>query len=96
MKTTVEDIRALVEKREKAAYERGQQAVRDEIAQALDGGRRKTRRTSRPTVKFSKKKLPSRKQRKNPWANMTPEQKLERVNAIRKGRGLPPRKSLDD
>src|SRR5262245_46073980 len=27
--------------------------------------------------------------RKNPWAGLTAEQKLARVNAIRKGRGLP-------
>ena len=33
----------------------------------------------------------SGKPRKNPWAGLTAEQKLARVNAIRKGRGLPPK-----
>jgi hypothetical protein len=32
--------------------------------------------------------------RKNPWAAMTDEQRLARVNAIRVGRGLPPKTSL--
>ncbi|MCE9634686.1 MAG: hypothetical protein K8T90_03185 [Planctomycetes bacterium] len=31
----------------------------------------------------------SKKPRRNPWADLTPEQRLARVNAIRKGRGLP-------
>ena len=29
--------------------------------------------------------------RRNSWSGLTPEQKLARVNAIRKGRGLPPK-----
>ncbi len=32
--------------------------------------------------------------RKNPWAKLTPEQRLARVNAIRKGRGLPLKTAL--
>lgn len=36
---------------------------------------------------------PKKATRRNPWADMTPEQRLARVNAIRKGRGLPPRKA---
>ena len=32
--------------------------------------------------------------RKNPWADLTPQQRLKRVNAIRKGRGLKPKRSL--
>jgi hypothetical protein len=31
------------------------------------------------------------KKRKNSWSGLTAEQKLARVNAIRKGRGLPPK-----
>lgn len=31
------------------------------------------------------------KRRKNSWSGLTAEQKLARVNAIRKGRGLPPK-----
>ena len=32
-----------------------------------------------------------RKRRKNPWATLSPSERLARINAIRKGRGLPPR-----
>lgn len=34
-----------------------------------------------------------RNKRKSSWAGLTPEQKLARINAIRKGRGLPPKAS---
>src|SRR5689334_20234097 len=37
------------------------------------------------------KQAKSGRKRKNPWSGLTPEQKLARVNAIRKGRGLPPK-----
>lgn len=40
-----------------------------------------------PKAKRAKSKSP----RKNPWADLTPEQRLARVNAIRVGRGLPPK-----
>ena len=32
-----------------------------------------------------------KKRRKNPWAGLSPSARLARVNAIRKGKGLPPR-----
>jgi hypothetical protein len=32
--------------------------------------------------------------RKNSWSGLTPEQRLKRVNAIRKGKGLPPKTGL--
>lgn len=35
-----------------------------------------------------------KKKRRNPWANLTPEQRQARVNAIRKGKGLPPTGAL--
>ena len=36
----------------------------------------------------------TKKPRKNPWADLTPQQRLKRVNAIRKGRGLPVKRKL--
>ncbi len=42
----------------------------------------------------AKPKRKSSKPRKNPWANLTPEERLKRVNAIRKGRGLPLKRKL--
>lgn len=35
-----------------------------------------------------------RKKRKNPWAALSPADRLARVNAIRKGRGLPLKEKL--
>jgi hypothetical protein len=35
-----------------------------------------------------------RKRRKNSWSGLTPEAKLARINAIRKGRGLPLKDTL--
>ena len=32
--------------------------------------------------------------RKNPWAGLSPEARLQRINAIRKGRGLPAKEKL--
>lgn len=36
----------------------------------------------------------SARKRRNPWATLSPAERLARVNAIRKGRGLPPREKL--
>jgi hypothetical protein len=36
----------------------------------------------------------SGKRRKNPWAKLSPAARLARINAIRKGKGLPLRNSL--
>jgi hypothetical protein len=35
----------------------------------------------------------SGKPRKNPWAKLSPAARLARINAIRKGKGLPPREA---
>ena len=59
------------------------------------GGRNispKTRRPRKRKAKATKNK--SGKKRKNPWAGLSPEMKLARVNAIRKGRGLEPKDNL--
>ena len=41
--------------------------------------------------KAAGKKAASKKPRKNPWANMTPEQKKDRVRKMLAGRGLTPK-----
>lgn len=53
-----------------------------------------------PVVKWEERKIvvdmpkPKKKARKNPWHGLSPAARLARVNAIRKGRGLAPRKEL--
>lgn len=48
----------------------------------------KAEKTDKAEKKASDKKLTAAG-RKNPWAGLSPEARLARVNAIRKGRGLP-------
>ena len=55
---------------------------------------RKPAAKGKTAAKAAKPKTKSGKPRKNPWANLTPEQRLKRVNAIRKGRGLPLKRKL--
>ncbi len=62
--------------------------IRNLVGGTLPGARpARTPRARRATAKKSSS-------RPNPWAAMTPEQRLARVNAIRKGRGLPPKDAL--
>ena len=48
----------------------------------------------RASIGGAAKKTKSGKARMKPWAGLTPEQRLERVNAIRRGRGLPEKNAL--
>ncbi len=63
-------------------------------AKATRGGKRGRKAASTKTSAKKTKRTKSGKKRKNPWANLTDERRLARVNAIRKGRGLPLKKSL--
>lgn len=93
--TTIEDIDTLVKSREDAAYARGREDALAEIRGIVNGG---TKPAPKPKAKPASKPKPKPKSKakKNPWADLTPAARLKRVNAIRVGRGLPPRKSLDD
>lgn len=87
-------LRRLVE----ASAAEGREAALASITDQLLGTRarrgrpagRKGRR-ARAAAPVAKK---SRKRRKNPWATLSPADRLARINAIRKGRGLPPRDKL--
>jgi len=39
--------------------------------------------------KGAKKPKPAKKRKTNSWAGLSPAQRIERMNAIRKGKGLP-------
>ena len=49
---------------------------------------------NKPKSDAPAKPAKSGKARKNPWAALSPADRLARVNAIRKGRGLPEKDSL--
>jgi hypothetical protein len=53
-------------------------------------GSRNKPKAGRPAAKPAKAKKP----RKSGWAGLTPEARLARINAIRVGRGLPPKDAL--
>jgi hypothetical protein len=80
-----------------SAIERGREQALTELRAVLAAGRAvPPRGPGRPRAEKSapKKRAKSSKPRKNPWADMTPEQRLARINSIRVGRGLPPKESL--
>ena len=52
------------------------------------------RRRGRPAASAKPARRKSGRKRKNPWAGLSPEARLKRVNAIRKGRGLPAKDKL--
>ena len=80
-----------------AARAEGRAKALEEIRSLVGGGGPPTKRgPGRP--KGSKNRVAAatpakkpRKKGKSSWAGLTPAQHLARVNAIRKGRGLPPK-----
>lgn len=92
------DIQSRLEKLVEAARQEGRTDALEEVRALVGGGAAlPARKPGRPKGSGSKttakKTTKSKKPRKNPWANLTPEQRLARVNAIRVGRGLPPKKA---
>lgn len=68
-----------------------QRAV-EELRAAQEAEKAAKPKPAKKATKRSSKSPKGKAKRKNPWANLTPEQRLARVNAIRAGRGLPPKK----
>jgi len=62
--------------------------------QLLGSGGRRGRGAGRSGRAASAVSAKPHRKRKNPWATMSPTDRLARINAIRKGRGLPPREKL--
>ncbi len=87
----IEDFRKRLSVVIEEARDTGRADAMAEIQRAVGGRMNRAmgkRRSGRPAKAKMRK---SGKKRKNPWAGLSPEKKLERVNAIRKGRGLPPK-----
>lgn len=93
-RSILDDVVDRLERLVEAARATGRGAALGEVRSLLDGAAAPRRRAGRPARAPAKRKAARRKSsgpRKNPWAGLTPEARLARVNAIRKGRGLPPK-----
>ncbi len=64
----------------------GREGALADLRGLMDGKPRPSKRRGRGATAKTSKLTKSGKKRKNPWAGLTPAQKLKRVNAIRKGR----------
>ena len=82
-----------------AAKAEGRAEALAELRQLVAGGAAPAKRgpgrpkgsRNKPKAGGTAKAAKSGKKRKNPWAALSAEQRLARVNAIRKGRGLAPK-----
>jgi hypothetical protein len=90
------DLRARLDRLIAAARKEGRDEALAGVRNVLEGGAggaagtRGRRGPGRPKGTGARKTR-SGKPRKNPWAKLSPAARLARINAIRKGRGLPPR-----
>lgn len=93
----VADLSARIERLAEAARAEGRAAALESLRSVLEGGGAPRRGPGRPrkdAAPAAAKPRRAGKRRKNPWAGLSPAERLARVNAIRKGRGLPPKESL--
>ena len=80
------------------ARKEGRESALSDVRSLVGGGaprgrpRKATADVSAKAAKPTRRK--SSKPRKNPWAKYSAAEKLARINKMRKGRGLPPKKSL--
>jgi hypothetical protein len=91
----ISDVQRRLEKLVEAARDEGREQALAEV-RSLVGGGFGAASAPRPVTRDAtavKQKAPSTtksgKQRKNPWAGLSDADRLARVNAIRRGRGLP-------
>ncbi len=86
----------LAETARKEGREEALADVRSLVSGEATKRRKPTPRKPKAARKAAKPRTKSKKPRKSSWAGLTPEQWLARVNAIRKGRGLPPRAATEE
>jgi hypothetical protein len=89
----MKDLMSRLEKLVETARKEGRDEALSEIRSLVDGGGRgRGKAAVAGGVETDRKpRKKSKKPRKNPWANMTPEQKKERVRKMLAGRGLKPK-----
>jgi hypothetical protein len=88
----LDDLKARLERLTDVARQEGRAQALNEIRSLVGGDVAVKRGPGRPP-KAETMAAPAqpRKRRRNSWSGLTPEQRLVRVNAIRKGKGLPPK-----
>ncbi len=101
MDAMVRDLQEQLAKLVAAAHAAGRESALTELRAVLGGaapaakpGRKATAKAAPAKPAKAAKSGKGGKKRKNPWASLSPEARLARVNAIRKGRGLPVKDSL--
>ena len=95
----LQDLKSQIDRAVAAARAEGHAAAMAEIRSLVGGGAAPMKRgPGRPrkdaVVAAAEAPRKTRKLRKNPWARLSPAERLARINAIRKGRGLPLKDSL--
>lgn len=91
------DLRARLDRLIEAARREGRDEALAQVQALVSGAHAVKRGPGRPrkdAAVASAAPAEPRKRRRNPWAGLSPEARLARVNAIRKGKGLPPKEKL--
>ena len=88
----VSDFTSRLERLVAAARQEGREAALAEVRSLVGGTLEPTSQPSAP--RRTGRAASSTDRRRNSWSGLSPEQRLARVNAIRKGKGLPPKTSL--
>jgi hypothetical protein len=92
MSALVADLKNRIDQIVAAARDEGRAQALAEIRSLVGGGEVSIKRgPGRPRSSANK---PKSDKRKSSWSSMTPEARLARVNAIRKGKGLSPKDTL--
>src|ERR1041385_4204183 len=93
----VSDLHARLARVVEAAHQEGRAQALGEIRSLVGSGAPVKRGPGRPRGSKNRPKAAAaskpRRRRKNSWSGLSPEARLARINAIRKGRGLPPKTS---
>ena len=90
----VSDFTSRLERLVAAARQEGREAALAEVRSLVGGAVAPTSPSPSGTMTRARGATPSRDGRRNSWSGLSAEQRLARVNAIRKGKGLPPKDRL--
>jgi hypothetical protein len=96
--TLVQDLKTRLDLLVGVAMREGHDAalgeIRSLVGGAVEGGVRRGPGRPKGSKNTPKDATAPAKKRRNSWAGLSAEDRLARVNAIRKGKGLPPKASL--
>jgi hypothetical protein len=90
----VSDLMSRIDRLVSAARQEGREAALTEVRHLVGGavgvGARPALAVAAPAARATR----GTDKRRSSWSSMTPEARLARVNAIRRGKGLPPKDKL--